>query len=84
LEPCCFRFSRLVVENTLHHRSKSSTFDVAKNTVPAHRVLGAAARRRWCGESTPIPFDGLETARPAVKEATTGIEPVYEALQASA
>src|SRR5207248_9103767 len=31
LDPCCFRFSRLVVEKTLHQRSKSSTFVVAKN-----------------------------------------------------
>ena len=31
LDPCCFRFSRLVVEKTPHQRSKSSTFDVARN-----------------------------------------------------
>src|SRR5919108_2535394 len=55
LEPCCFRFSRLVVENTLHQRSKSSTFEVARNNLSSSPFLGAAARRRWCGESKPWP-----------------------------
>src|SRR5437764_15181032 len=31
LDPCCLRFSRLVVEKTPHQRSKSSTFVVARN-----------------------------------------------------
>src|SRR5712692_11458951 len=52
-DPCCFRFSRLVVENTLHQRSKSSTFVVPRNNSLLLSVLGAAARRRWCGESKP-------------------------------
>src|SRR5437868_15324694 len=34
LDPCCFRFSRLVVEKTFHQRSKSSTFVVARNNSP--------------------------------------------------
>src|SRR2546421_8163823 len=31
LDPCCLRFSRLVVEKIFHQRSNSSTFVVAKN-----------------------------------------------------
>src|SRR2546423_3896599 len=42
LDPCCFRFSRLVVEKTLHQRSKSSTFVVAKNNC----LLLCGKRRR--------------------------------------
>src|SRR5438876_233301 len=53
LDPCCFRFSRLVVVKTLHQRLKSSTFDVARNNSLLLLVLGGAARRRWCGESKP-------------------------------
>src|SRR5580765_5116021 len=48
LDPCCFRFSRLVVEKTLHQRSKSSTFDVARNNSRLLSILRAAARRRCC------------------------------------
>src|SRR5712691_9497093 len=42
LDPCCFRFSRLVVEKTLHQRSKSSTLLVARN----NSLLLCRSRRR--------------------------------------
>src|SRR2546421_4396676 len=42
LDPCCFRFSRLVVEKTFHQRSKSSTFVVARN----NSLLLRRSRRR--------------------------------------
>src|SRR2546422_1252050 len=50
LDPCCFRFSRLVVEKIFIQRSKSSTFDVARNISlllcgPRHRRPMPMVRR---------------------------------------
>src|SRR6266581_1572359 len=50
LDPCCFRFSRLVVEKIFIQRSKSSTLLVARNNSLLLVALGAAARCRLCGE----------------------------------
>jgi hypothetical protein len=66
-----------VVENTLHQRSKSSTFVVARNNSLLLLVLSAAARRRWCGESKPRTprLEGLSVAaarlRTGEREETT-------------
>src|SRR5205809_553566 len=68
LDPCCLRFSRLVVEKTPHQRSKSSTFVVARNiqllllggravALPRHSARSIAHPRvlvliQPCGRST--------------------------------
>src|SRR5438552_11984067 len=68
LDPCCFRFSRLVVEKTFIQRSKSSTFDVARNTFPplsevSSRSYGmtyprsACARQCGVGPHSSMPGD---------------------------
>src|SRR5690242_8957000 len=69
LHPCCFRFSRLVVEKTPHERSKSSTFVVPRNTAlllcrkePTARP--ALRRRRLCGAESKARVDLLVAPRP--------------------
>src|SRR6266508_47357 len=74
LDPCCLRFSRLVVEKTLHQRSKSSTFDVAiayRACFPLRESesRGAGYRKmggRACGLSSSPPGSSVERGDPKV------------------
>ena len=65
MEPCCFRFSKLVVENTLHQRSKSSTFDVARNTLFSSRL-----------SALPLDADGAASLGPSCpRRSASGDDP---------
>src|SRR6266571_5798901 len=66
LDPCCFRFSRLVVVKTLHQRLKSSTFDVARNNSLSSSWFSAA----------PLDADGAASLSPG-RPAGIGRTPPY-------
>src|SRR6266852_5316083 len=58
-EPCCFRFSRLVVEKTRHQRSKSSTLELSLAFAPG----GVAVERSVHDRLVEVHAEGIRRRR---------------------